>query len=106
MRPMRRPRENGTTAAARTLPIMHNWTDAQLSQELPVLRSRGEGQTLEYMARYPENARELGKEIAAFATTNAGLILLGVSDDGDLIGLPGLDTTSARDGLVKRIEGI
>ena len=62
------------------------WIDEALSRELPLLRDRGEGQHLEFMERYPENGYELSKEIAAFASSNSGTILIGVADDGSLAG--------------------
>jgi len=72
--------------------INHNpipdWADESLSRDLPIMRARGEGQELEYMETFPGNTRELAKEIAAFATSNAGTILIGVSDSGELVGLP------------------
>src|SRR5262245_56594981 len=61
------------------------WIDRELSARLPVLRSEGEGQALEYMRAFPDNAHELAKEVAAFATSNAGAILLGINDDGALV---------------------
>jgi ATP-dependent DNA helicase RecG len=81
------------------------WADKQLSSELPKLRARGESQDMEFMESFPENMRGLGKEIAAFATSNQGLILIGVSDAGELMGLPGAETSAQRDQLVRRIEG-
>lgn len=62
------------------------WADQKLSADLPVLRARGENQDLEYMQAFPENVRELGKEIAAFATSNQGTIVLGVSDREQIAG--------------------
>ncbi len=85
---------------------IQDWADAQLSQDLPVLRSRGESQELEYIEALPQNTRELGKEIAAFATSNTGTILLGVSDFGDLIGLEGLESAEKRDQILQRVGGI
>ena len=82
------------------------WVDETLSKELPVLRDRGEGQSLEFMAIYPENGYELSREIAAFASCNGGLILIGVSDDGNLMGLQDLDSVEGRDRLLRRIEGV
>lgn len=81
------------------------WIDERLSAELPVLRARGEGQDLEYMEGFPTQARDLAKEIAAFATSNPGVILLGVANNGDLVGLSA-STPEQRDSLVRRIEGI
>ena len=82
------------------------WIDEALSGELPLLRDRGEGQHLEFMERYPENGYELSKEIAAFASSNPGTILIGVADDGSLTGLDGVETPEARDRLCRRIEGV
>ena len=48
---------------------------------------RGESQTVEFKARLPDQVRDLGKEVAAFATSNAGTILIGVDDAGVAIGL-------------------
>lgn len=83
-----------------------DWADQHFSKELPVLRARGEGQHLEYMESFPQQARELAKEIAAFASSNQGVILLGVSDSGDLVGLPDAKTPEGRDTFIRRIEGI
>jgi ATP-dependent DNA helicase RecG len=83
-----------------------DWADPQISHDLPVLRSRGENQDLEYMESFPQNVRELGKEIAAFASSNQGTILIGVSDDGDIVGLEKALTVEGRDELLRRIEGI
>ncbi len=82
------------------------WADERLSSEIPVLRARGESQNLEYMTSFPQQARDLGKEIAAFATSNAGVILLGVSDEGDLVGLEEVGDATGRDILLRRLEGI
>ena len=82
------------------------WADEQLSKDLPVLRARGENQDLEYMESFPQNVRELAKEIAAFATSNAGTILIGVSNTGDLIGLQGASSPDGRDEFLRRVEGV
>lgn len=82
------------------------WIDQTLSEMLPILRDAGEGQHVEFMAKYPENGYELSREIAAFASSNSGTILIGVSDDGRLLGLPDLDSNTARDKLLRRIEGL
>lgn len=82
------------------------WIDEQLSDDLPILRSKGEGQHLEFKKKFPENTQDLAKEIAAFATSNQGTILVGVSDDGDLIGIKGADDQSERDNILKRLGGI
>ena len=82
------------------------WIDEALSRELSLKRDRGEGQHLEFMGSYPENGHELSKEIAAFASSNRGTILIGVADDGSLEGLADMDTPEGRDLLCRRIEGV
>lgn len=83
-----------------------DWADSNLSKELSVLRARGENQDLEYMESFPENTHELAKEIAAFATSNPGTILIGVSDDGVLKGIDDTQTSEERDNYLRRIEGV
>ena len=83
-----------------------NWADSNLSKELSVLRARGEGQEIEYMESFPKQAHDLAKEIAAFASCNAGTILIGVLDDGELKGLDDASTSEERDNYLRRIEGI
>ena len=81
--------ETGTATETRTM-NQPAWVDESLSTALPILRSRGEGQATEYISKFPDQARELGKEIAAFSTSNDGIILIGVGDDGDIVGVPDL----------------
>lgn len=57
----------------------------------------GEGQDVEFKAQIPRNASDLATEIAAFATSGGGTILLGVDDAGRVVGYD--------DGR-ERIEGI
>jgi hypothetical protein len=83
-----------------------DWIDKELSDRLSILRDKGEGQHLEFMRSYPSNGFELSREIAAFASSNAGTILIGVSDDGELVGLPNAHTPAGRDALCQRIEGV
>jgi ATP-dependent DNA helicase RecG len=83
-----------------------NWADEQLSNDLPILRSQGESQHLEFKKKFPSNAQDLAKEIAAFATSNQGTILIGVSDEGDLVGVSGAENQDVRDSLLKRLGGI
>ena len=83
-----------------------DWADAEYSRDMPILRRKGEGQHLEYMRSYPEQARDLAKEMAAFATAGGGLILIGIDDAGELVGLSDLDDISARDAYLNRIQGL
>lgn len=65
-----------------------NWADHEASCKLPILRAMRERQTIEYTVSFPEQARELAKEIAAFATAGSGgVVLIGVAKDRSLIGL-------------------
>jgi ATP-dependent DNA helicase RecG len=53
------------------------------------------------------NRRDAGiKEIAAFGTTNTGVILLGVANNGDVVGIDDIDTAEGLDRLRLRVEGI
>lgn len=55
-------------------------------QELKQLVSLGEGRTLEFKHRVPR-AERIAKEVIALANTDGGRILLGVDDDGTLVGV-------------------
>lgn len=81
------------------------WADAATSARAVELATRGEGQAVEFKAQI-DQARDFGKEIAAFATSNAGTILLGVTDDGDIVGLAGCETPAGRDALKQRLQGV
>jgi ATP-dependent DNA helicase RecG len=82
------------------------WADAHLSAALPEMRAQGEGAQMEYISKYPEQAHELAKEIAAFASTAGGTILLGVENNGDLVGLKDAASPLERDGLMRRVENL
>ena len=71
----------------------------------PIIQ-QGEGERIEFMVKYPDNVRELGKEIAAFSTTKGGKIFLGVKDNGNIVGLQEIDTPVGIDVLTKRIRGV
>lgn len=66
----------------------------------------GEGQHIEWMEAFPDNAWELRKEIAAFATSNPGVIFLGIADDGTVVGIPGMETVASKDAMKRRIDGV
>lgn len=67
---------------------------------------KGESDLIEFMVKYPDNAHELGKEIAAFSTAKGGKIFLGVKDNGDIVGIKDADTPEGIDDLTKRIRGV
>lgn len=66
---------------------------ATLSEDL----SEGEGLRIEFMRRFPEQARDLAEEIAAFASVQGGTIYLGITDEGEPVGL---------EEMRKRVRGI
>ena len=55
-------------------------------QELTQIISLGEGAHVEFKRRVP-NAERIAKEVIAFANTKGGRVLLGVSDDGTIVGV-------------------
>lgn len=57
----------------------------------------GEGQRTEFKAQVPRTASELATEVASFATSGGGMILIGVDDGGAVVGY---------EGNKERIEGI
>ena len=73
---------------------------------VPLMIEDGEGQTIEFMEGFPEQAHDLAKEIAAFGTSNPGNIILGVGDNGMPSGIPRMRRPKPRDDLRTRIEGI
>lgn len=55
-------------------------------QELTQLASLGEGRHLEFKRRVPR-AERIAKEVIALANTGGGRLLLGVDDDGAIVGV-------------------
>lgn len=82
------------------------WADNELSQNLESIIGAGEKQDVEFKSQYPAQASDLAKEIAAFATSNDGTIILGVGDEGEILGLDQCNNQKGRADLVSRIEGI
>lgn len=71
---------------------IHNQRTATPSQmdylDVKNLASTGEGKYLEFKRTIP-SAYKIAREIAAFANTNGGTLLIGVDDDKSLIGVLG-----------------
>ncbi|MFG6433591.1 helix-turn-helix domain-containing protein [Roseateles sp. LYH14W] len=82
------------------------WADGQLTADLKHLCAQGETQELEYKSALPKQVSDLAAEIAAFSSSNPGQILLGVADDGSVVGLAACDSQTARDQLAERVAGI
>jgi ATP-dependent DNA helicase RecG len=53
-------------------------------EELHKVIKQGESQTLEFKRDFTP---EIGKTICAFANTNEGVVLVGISDDGEIVGV-------------------
>jgi len=56
----------------------------------------GESLSLEFKAIFPKNATEIAQDIAAFSNTHGGTILIGVTDEGDVVGVTKTDETMQR----------
>lgn len=82
------------------------WEDAVLSAELGRMAASGEGQALEFKAELPKHISRLADEVAAFSTSNDGTIILGVADDGTIVGLAGVANPRARDAFAERVRGV
>lgn len=78
------------------------WAYDEISKILPGIRAAGEKHTQEFMAEFPTQGHDLAKEVAAFATSGGGIILIGVRDDGSIASLD----ESERDKLRLRAQGI
>jgi len=81
----------------------------QLREQLKKDIERWECQEVEFIEDYPSNARELAKEIAAFASSNLGTIYLGVDNDGNIKGVEAfrrMDEQRAKDDIQNRISNL
>lgn len=56
-------------------------------QELHLLLQQGEGYNIEFKQSIPSKATELAKELCAFANANGGILLVGVDDNGKILGV-------------------
>jgi len=81
------------------------WADVEFSKRLAEIRQRGEGQHTEFKEDFPEQGHSLCTEVAAFASSGGGTILLGVCNNGDTAGLDG-DTEEKRDALIHRAQNL
>ena len=64
-------------------PLDNRLTPDQLDEVL----ERGESQVVEYKKEFPETARKVAKEVVALTNRSGGVLVLGVSDEGEIIGL-------------------
>jgi len=70
---------------------------------------QGEGQEIEFIKDFPNQAHDLAKEIAAFATSNPATIYLGVDNNGSIVGISAtkeLGKAAGEDSISNRLAGI
>lgn len=79
------------------------WADSAASQRLLELCAQGEGQRVEFKERLPSQGHDIGKSIAAFASSNAGLLLYGISNDGSVVGIENGHHSEVRDQVSQRL---
>lgn len=56
----------------------------------------GESEETEFKREIPSNAKDIVKEILSIGNTRGGQLLLGVTNEGDIVGLPDLQSTKGR----------
>lgn len=85
-------------------------TVENLTFEAPDIRTRleehlyrGEGETIEFKRELPRNKDKLLKTVAAFANGEGGVILVGVDDDGTVVGV-GQPINEGKDGITNLIR--
>ena len=83
---------------------------AEQQQEVSVERlidsalHSGESDSVEFKAAMPKQSRDLAKEVAAFASSSGGLILIGVADDGKVVGFE--DPRQRVEGVVQLVSPV
>jgi len=81
------------------------WASQDGNQIAARLLMSGESATVEFKECIPDQADKITKEIAAFATSGGGAILLGVNNQGVVVGL-GDHSFECREKIADRITGI
>ncbi len=80
-----------------------SWADSAASQRIPELCAQGEGQRIEFKECLPTQGHDIGKSIAAFASSNAGVLLYGISNDGSVVGIENGHDSKVRDQVSQRV---
>lgn len=70
------------------------------ADELITILRQGEGTRVEFKRDFPAQSHAIGKEMAALANTGGGVLLMGVSDDGEPTGIADAER------VVERLAGI
>jgi ATP-dependent DNA helicase RecG len=81
------------------------WCDAAFTAESPEIIAREEGAHTEFKRQVPDNTHDIAKDIVAFATSGGGVVLVGVSNTGEVVGFAE-DSVEARDQKLSRVRGI
>ena len=66
------------------------------ADELIGILRKGEGPQVEFKSDFPKQVDDIAKEMAAFANSGGGILLMGVSDDGTLPGILNPDKVADR----------
>ena len=82
-----------------------SWANIAVSADLLALRQKGEGQEVEFKQELPPQLHDLGKDIAAFGSSGGGKVLIGIADNGTLVGL-NLADGAQRDAFLRRVQGV
>ncbi len=70
------------------------------AEDLITILRQGEGTRIEFKSDFPAQSHAIAKEMAAFANSGGGVLLMGVTDDGAPIGIDNADR------VVERLAGI
>jgi schlafen family protein len=77
-----------------------------LSEQIQGLRSQGEGETIEFKAKIPDDTDKFLKTVAAFANGRGGVILIGVDDEtGLIVGVTG-NVAREKDRIIDMIRNV
>jgi len=76
-----------------------------LSSQIKEWLKQGEGQTIEFKREIPGNITQLAKTIAAFASGEGGVVIIGIEDDGTVCGIP-VYSALDRDRFRQRVYGV
>lgn len=80
-----------------------SWANFAATKRLPELCAQGEGQHVEFKECLPSQGHDIGKSIAAFASSNAGVLLYGIANDGSVAGVENGHDSKVRDQISQRI---
>jgi hypothetical protein len=79
------------------------WAHSAASRRLLEQCAQGESQSLEFKERLPAQGHDIAKSIAAFASSNTGVLLYGISDDGRVVGIENGHESKVRDEITQRV---